>query len=170
MRVQAAWSALILVLVATGCGTGSLQQNATGGAMAAGAIHALPLTVAEAPTTINMPRRIPHPPQIYAVSKGNHVHIYSNQAWHGHLIDVYYVPRQNVGLENHPDGIVYQGLRYQLRSTANVQRLGQTTIQPNGSWSFLWDLKNVQVPNREPMFFLIRSDVGQFGLVRTVSK
>jgi hypothetical protein len=152
-------SALLSILSVSACGEYRPEQNEK--MLMDENSQVLPVTVAQPPVTINMPRRIQNPPPAHATIEGHTLHFYSNVAWYGHQVEIFYVPRHD---------LFYHSGHYQLNGTKNVQKVAQGTIQPNGTWSVRWNYKSFPLSDKEPLFFIIRTNEGQFGLVRTYAQ
>ena len=128
--VTIALSLLVLTLAGglTACGKYNLQSNQS--QIPAGADAALPRSVAEAPVTLNVPRRSQQPPLFQAhIVTNQTVRFYSNATWSGRTIDVYFIPRQNVWQD---------GNHYDLKSAHGLQRVARTVIRPDGTWTVEW--------------------------------
>ncbi|MDP9727679.1 hypothetical protein [Alicyclobacillus tolerans] len=151
-----AWSAAAVFLATfllPGCGEYHPEQNIKLSNNEVADI--LPTSVAGKPMTLNMPKRIQNPPPTHVAIVGKELHIWSDDAWYGHQVEVFHVPARDISLQDR---------HFALASTGSVQKIASGTIQPNGTWSVYWPGGAVYVADKQHEFFLIRTNEGQFGL------
>lgn len=117
----------------------------------------LPPSLAAAPETLNLPRRFQIQHRMRVMAVGPTVRIYSGTPWHGRRVTVYYVPKANV--------VADRGAYY-LRSTANLQRIGQSDIRADGTWTVVWNVGNEHLTPKYGLFLLARSDDGEISLAQ----
>lgn len=148
---------LFASVLLSGCGTYSVKSGHS--AAQVGTDAALPLSVAQKPITIPLPHRVHEPPLLRAKQIGNNFYLYSNGAWHGKQVTIYFMPRQNIWED---------GTHYDIRSAKGIQQVAVATIQADGSWRAVWNSKGmVNRTPHQPFFFLARGNQShELGLIQ----
>ncbi|UNO47462.1 hypothetical protein [Alicyclobacillus acidoterrestris] len=149
MKVRTLCAVAITSALLVGCGhTGNDSANR----QAAIASQELPSSIADKPAQLQLPhwqnRVNPH---FDVRNKNGQVIFYSDdKLWNGHIMNLYYVPRDNVVVDNG---------EYSLRSTAPLQRIATTHMEKDQTWSVAWNIKGHELP--KVFYVLARTDVNQ---------
>lgn len=148
---------VVIGLTLAGCSPGQIWQGKQPPhATDAGVAAELPRSLAGPPVTLGLPRRLQNVQLLRATYVDGTVQLFSHAAWHGKVITLYYVPAQNV---------LHEGDHYDLRSTVNVQKIGQTRTHGDGTWTYDWKIGNTKVPKHQGWFFLAKSEFDEVGLL-----
>lgn len=149
---------LVTSLLVAGCSPAmALQGSRPPYATSAGVAAQLPRSVAGPPVTLNLPRRIHNVSLMRAIYQNGHVTLFTKASWHGKVVTLYYVPAQNV---------IHGGDHYDLKSAVNVQKIGQTHVHSDGTWSYVWDAQGLKVPVHRGWFFLAKSELDEVALLQ----
>ena len=146
MKVRTLCIVVMTSVLYVGCGDDDSKREA------AIASQALPLSIADKPAEIQLPRwQNMANPHIYIQNQNGKVIFYSPyNPWNGHIMIIYYVPRDDVE--------EYSG-RYALHSTVPLQRIATTRIGKDGTWSAIWGIRGHELP--KVFYVMARTDVNQ---------
>ncbi|MFB5191175.1 hypothetical protein [Alicyclobacillus fastidiosus] len=148
MKVRTLCAVAMTSVLLVGCG----QSDNDSKRQAAIASQALPSSIADKPAAIQLPRwQNTITPHMYIRNEHGKVIFYSpDPQWNGHVMNIYYVPRDDVE--------VYNG-KYALHSTSPLQRIATTRMKKDQSWAATWDVRGHELP--KVFYVMARTDVNQ---------
>lgn len=146
---------LVGLTLMTGCG----QSDHNSKRQAAIVEQALPSTMADSPTRVDLPKWGVRNPHVHVRERNGKVEVYStDHGWNGKHVDIYYVPNANVDIKNGD---------YTLHSNNSLQKVATTKLKPNGTWLASWDLKGNELP--DTFYLLARTNIGQATIEKVIS-